>query len=195
MRVRRRIECAHRDADEVLVDRVPEQRGAAGRAEAALHLLGRAEPGDVEFALDLERLCAARRWTPSSARRSCGTGCNGRRPAASARPRPGTSRRRRDRNPCAWCIPPAYCVILATSFTGEQAMKRILKWIALAIPVLLLAWFFRGVLPLRQRLLESGSRHACASGQGHRLLRLRPRGRAEARGHRKARRREPARSS
>src|SRR5688572_5694560 len=53
---RGRFEGAHGDRDRVLFDRVPEQRGAAGRAEPALDLVRGAEPGDVELAIDLERL-------------------------------------------------------------------------------------------------------------------------------------------
>src|SRR5688572_20152890 len=53
---RGRLEGAHGNRDRILLDRVPEQRGAAGRAEPALDLVRGAEPGDVELAVDLERL-------------------------------------------------------------------------------------------------------------------------------------------
>src|ERR1700749_2887519 len=49
---RRLLESAHAEADPVAVDRIEEQRRAAGLAEAAAHLLRRAIPGDVVAAFE-----------------------------------------------------------------------------------------------------------------------------------------------
>src|SRR5581483_5894885 len=50
--VGRLVEGAHGEADPVFVDRVPEERGAAGGAEAAAYFFGRLEPGDVVGAVE-----------------------------------------------------------------------------------------------------------------------------------------------
>jgi hypothetical protein len=50
--VRGQVECPHGDSDPVLLDRVPEERGAASGTEASSHLLGRAEPREVIATLD-----------------------------------------------------------------------------------------------------------------------------------------------
>src|ERR1044072_5096472 len=54
-RLGRPLERAHRDGDLRFAERVPEEPRAAGLAEAAAHLLGGLEPGQVLFTTEHQR--------------------------------------------------------------------------------------------------------------------------------------------